>query len=1022
MAEIATYTMIKTKTSYGSTGTECPPKKIIKAISSYISIANESSYGDNEAVKLEDISATAYTFTVANNSKSIGAAGGITSAVDFTSYKIVNGVQSNVSYSLTSTLPSWLTWDSSTRKFTVANNLGSSRIFTATFTQAESGKTVTASVTQAAVSQTYTFTVDGGTSSSGVITKDGGESAAFNFVSTVTTNGTTTNVAYTLTSTLPSWLTWDSVNRRFTATANTGVERTATATFNQTNSGKAVTITIVQGEGDIVYVFTANPTVITAASAAGNTNSISIVSTKTPPGGSVTNVSYSIATGTLPGWLTWNAGGMNFSVTSNTSSSSRTAQVQFVQSESGNDVTITVTQEGSTYVDWRFNIGGETVVNDTIGSDGGTLTYYVTSTKDGVDHGFRLTTSSGFMTPTQTGSGSQNITITVSANTSTSSRTDFIEYRQYDSESTIRINITQSGKAEDRYVLQFTDGTTSAKSGTIPAKYSSNVNLISGGVESYKITSSGQEAVSYTYTKPSWITSVEIDGDMVLVTGFSENTSTSSRSGSIVITQSGSNNKLTINVTQSGKAADAYVFTVDGSTSTTKTASSSVGSVTVNVVSTKNGSAQGWTLTSSSQSWVHPSSTGNGSVALSINCDANEVALTSRTATIVYTQTGSGKQITITITQPPADGLIVVPSEASISSSSNSISCTVISIYNGATSAWTYDYGFNWYSAGGPSGNTFQISLYKNNGAARTGVVTFTQTATGKTATFTINQEGSGEMSTLSLESNDTKYNGPTNAYQFRIKIDKIGYSDLSVGYKFSRVVLGGTNLESAVQYVTFNSGSFNKLYTVDAGTSNSWDYVELVSVSPSSDSNNSYIVNPTAIPIMYIAEASCRLDLSASQVISNAPIAVSVRNVSDFENTTLSGIYDYIEYPGKFNRDNGTSLKVSGTLSAGIEARNNTEYSMKYIGLELRMTDSLSSVGTYGGILIQEWGKDYPVGGLNINASISDSTFSSVDLSELQRMTPIYLYFVAKVIFDGNDTPSVMITSSEVSFRVSPT
>lgn len=647
MAEIATYTMIKTKTSYGSTGTECPPKKIIKAISSYISIANESSYGDNEAVKLEDISATAYTFTVANNSKSIGAAGGITSAVDFTSYKIVNGVQSNVSYSLTSTLPSWLTWDSSTRKFTVANNLGSSRIFTATFTQAESGKTVTASVTQAAVSQTYTFTVDGGASSSGVITKDGGESAAFNFVSTVNTNGTTANVAYSLTSTLPSWLTWDSVNRRFTATANTGVERTATATFTQTSSGKTVTITIVQGEGDVVYVFTANPTVITAASAAGNTNSISIVSTKTPPGGSVTNVSYSIVTGTLPGWLTWNAGGMNFSVTSNTSSSSRTAQVQFVQSESGNNVTITVTQEGSTYVDWRFNIGGETVVNDTIGSDGGTLTYYVTSTKDGVDHGFRLTTSSGFMTPTQTGSGSQNITITVSANTSTSSRTDFIEYRQYDSESTIRINITQSGKAEDRYVLQFTDGTTSAKSGTIPAKYSSNVNLISGGVESYKITSSGQEAVSYTYTKPSWITSVEIDEDMVLVTGFSENTSTSSRSGSIVITQSGSNNQLTINVTQSGKAADAYVFTVDGSTSTTKTVSASGGNVTVSVVSTKNGTTQDWSITNISTDWLTAVKE-NSNVKLTASSNYTS---TSRTGIITLTQTGSSKTATITVNQ-----------------------------------------------------------------------------------------------------------------------------------------------------------------------------------------------------------------------------------------------------------------------------------------------------------------------------------------------------------------------------------
>lgn len=549
MAEIATYTMIKTKTSYGSTGTECPPKKIIKTISSYISIANESSYGDNEAVKLEDISASAYTFTVANNSKSIGAAGGNTSAVDFTSYKIVNGVQSNVSYSLTSTLPSWLTWNSSTRTFNVANNLGSQRIFTATFTQAESGKTVTASVTQAAVSQTYTFTVDGGTSSSAVFTSDGGSSTSFAFVSTVTTNGTTTNIAYTLTSTLPSWLTWDSVNRQFTATANVGAERTTTATFTQTNSNKMVSISVIQGAKE--------------------------------------------------------------------------------------------------YIDWRFNIAGETVVNDTIGSDGGTLTYYVSSTRNGVDHGFRLTTSSGFMTPTQTGSGSQNITVTVSANTSSASRTDFIEYRQYDSESTIRINITQSGKPADQYVLQFTDGTTTTKSGTIPAKYSSNVNLISGGVESYKITSSGQEAVSYTYTKPSWITSIEIDSDMVLVTGFSENTSTSSRSGSIVITQSGSNNTLTINVTQSGKAADAYVFTVDGSTSTTKTISASGDSVTVSVTSTKNGTTQDWSITNISADWLTAIKE-NSNVKLTASSNYTS---TNRTGIITLTQAGSSKTATITVNQ-----------------------------------------------------------------------------------------------------------------------------------------------------------------------------------------------------------------------------------------------------------------------------------------------------------------------------------------------------------------------------------
>lgn len=244
MAEIATYTMIKTKTSYGSTGTECPPKKIIKAISSYISIANESSYGDNEAVKLEDISATAYTFTVANNSKSIGAAGGITSAVDFTSYKIVNGVQSNVGYSLTSTLPSWLTWDSSTRKFTVANNLGSSRIFTATFTQAESGKTVTASVTQAAVSQTYTFTVDGSTSTTKTVSASGGNVT----VSVVSTkNGTTQDWSITNIST--DWLTAikENSNVKLTASSNyTSTSRTGIITLTQAGSSKTATITVNQ--------------------------------------------------------------------------------------------------------------------------------------------------------------------------------------------------------------------------------------------------------------------------------------------------------------------------------------------------------------------------------------------------------------------------------------------------------------------------------------------------------------------------------------------------------------------------------------------------------------------------------------------------------------------------------------------------------------------------------------------------------------------------------------------------------
>lgn len=53
--EIGTHSMIKSRTTVGTDGTECPTKAQIKAKDTDIWIDNESSYADNELVKLEDV-------------------------------------------------------------------------------------------------------------------------------------------------------------------------------------------------------------------------------------------------------------------------------------------------------------------------------------------------------------------------------------------------------------------------------------------------------------------------------------------------------------------------------------------------------------------------------------------------------------------------------------------------------------------------------------------------------------------------------------------------------------------------------------------------------------------------------------------------------------------------------------------------------------------------------------------------------------------------------------------------------
>jgi hypothetical protein len=113
------------------------------------------------------------------------------------------------------------------------------------------------------------------------------------------------------------------------------------------------------------------------------------------------------------------------------------------------------------------------------------------------------------------------------------------------------------------------------------------------------------------------------------VTISASDNSGSARSGEVVLTQSGSGNTLTINVSQDAYVADTYVFTI---TPNTYDASYSNASFVPRTVSTKNGSNIGYSLTSGSTDWVVVDTTGKITVEILKNTTSS-----TRSTTLVFT-------------------------------------------------------------------------------------------------------------------------------------------------------------------------------------------------------------------------------------------------------------------------------------------------------------------------------------------------------------------------------------------------
>lgn len=165
-------------------------------------------------------------------------------------------------------------------------------------------------------------------------------------------------------------------------------------------------------------------------------------------------------------------------------------------------------------------------------------------------------------------SESMKAVVTLSANTTSSSRSGDIVFVQNESGKTVTLSISQARQM--LYKFTFDDNTTSDKSLSVQAA-SNNAQY------TIKSTLNGSYHGFATTSKPSWITTEyknPASDSMVCVLKITANTSTSSsRTGSVVLTQHDSGKTLKINVTQAAaevKLVPAHITLKNGSWATYK--------------------------------------------------------------------------------------------------------------------------------------------------------------------------------------------------------------------------------------------------------------------------------------------------------------------------------------------------------------------------------------------------------------------------------------------------------------------
>lgn len=612
MGEIATWSAVKSKVGLGKDGNDCPTKAELLALSptgtgeNYVGLelSNAGSYGNNETVKLEDIHKVTYkyTFTVINTSFTFPAIGGESTParIGLTSTKqkywdgVAQGSSVTVGHTGTS-LPDWLKGSTDTVGFTAIENLNlSSRTYTRTYTQDESGKTVSVTFTQAAATQSWAYGWSVSPSSISFGATGGTQTFSVTSYKQELRNGHNYGNRITLSYTRANSGSVSGSGTSVTMGNNTSTStRSGTVTLTQAETNKKVTISCSQSAGYRTYseITASGGSVSDIPASGGSRSSFSTMPSysqtwgwngSTTGGGTITSGA-SISYGTAV-----SAGSLGTTVKSRTrvgtltgtlSLNGKTKSVSVPVYQAANSIISST--EGTPVISLSAN-------SYSISNSGGSVNIYASVSISITNHWSSGSTSAGSSksaTPTVSASGtgfslnSAKTVLTATENTGTSSRSCTVT-ASYSGATTKTIKVTQSAASVSyKYYLAFTSPTGSRSSSrtglsalggnnfTVDVAYSFKTKVINGS----EISTRYPLALTVT-SKPSWVTNVAIttlssdNGNYGLTLTLTENTVESTRSGTIKLRQAENDDngwELTVNITQNAATITYdYVFSI----------------------------------------------------------------------------------------------------------------------------------------------------------------------------------------------------------------------------------------------------------------------------------------------------------------------------------------------------------------------------------------------------------------------------------------------------------------------------
>lgn len=551
------------------------------------------------------------------------------------------------------------------------------------------------------------------------------------------------------------------------ASANqTASNRTGTVTITQNESNKTATISLSQS-GDTISSYgewtisvSANPT---SVSSDGGTSRITASAKRTVywASGDVTEETGNPTLSTNLGSLSSTSSPSTLTLGENTSTSSRTATIK--ATHGGKSATCTVTQSGATpSTTYTFSINPYKV---NVGSSGGsgsvTISSYKTVGSSTYDVDYSIDSST---LPSWASFNKSTSTFTIQSTTSTTGRTAKVYFDQDESGKRDYAELTQTGYTPpaDNYVFTWEGGSTSDASANFPWDFSANGTVANMLVVSTKNGSSQSWSVS---SKPSWITTSTTSSK---VTISASDNSGSARSGKVVLTQSGSGNTLTVNVSQDAKPAeDEYYLGVRKSGETSSYESITFDNVPAKTtnwsgdytyVSRKNGEFFSNVSFSTNVSWITVNSSGSYTVS-------HNTSGLPRFGTITLTQGESGLKCYIYIYQQeysPTYSIGVNPSKINISYAIQQVNFSVNSYKtvlhsDGSVTEESVDYVYSsntdWFGPLGTSTtNVTSIAVNSNTSSSeRTGTFVLSNEKSSVTVTVTQAGQGGGVTDTFTV-------------------------------------------------------------------------------------------------------------------------------------------------------------------------------------------------------------------------------------------------------------------------------